>query len=550
MHSFLHATAYFSITAALFLLGILDSRNFSAPQSIARMLLPKIYDSANEETNRSEIYKNIELVISKDPLSAEEKAKQDGIDDSSAEVISTPASPSSEADTVATKNRQWYGDPDGLSAAGSIGALVISVVAIFLSQQGASAQQIREKREELRGVIAQLVSLREEHSVAYKVTDEAEKAVTGVFRNVMRSVYLEAAESIARQIPKHVGAAEYHVLGAENYYDSDYVQSRTYYELAITRSKDSSLSKQSEIWRALASTYVLDDPQMRNATKAEESFEMAVELLKDRTDHYSNYTRAYAYRDWAQGEILLSNFDRASELLKKVQEEWNKIPLVAGFDMSYELRNIANAWRVLGERAFSSESCQSESTIELGRNAFEQALTLLQSITEKYGTNNDYLIDAKALVCQEWGRNETAIGSKDEGLKLLRQAQALYLSIASNYSWKAMRLQGLSEFLPSPDLSSTSVGTTSVPPFEATAAFTSTTDWMNSISSPLNSFIPVVSATEDIELTIPTQLDTPATSIENPEAVSSIHMQDVQQSDDISDMTSGNEQGTDSVPSS
>src|ERR1700759_5414153 len=56
----------------------------------------------------------------------------------------------------------WYDKPDFLSAITSIGALFISILALVLTSRSASAQERRQKREELRNILERLVTLREE----------------------------------------------------------------------------------------------------------------------------------------------------------------------------------------------------------------------------------------------------------------------------------------------------------------------------------------------------------------------------------------------------
>jgi hypothetical protein len=101
----------------------------------------------------------------------------------------------------------WYQEPNMLSAIGSLSAVLISLVALYLSSRGQSAQQLREKREELRGVLERLVSLREEQNALSKEQDEGVKAAASVYQNTKREIYLEAAESLARQLSGHVSAA-------------------------------------------------------------------------------------------------------------------------------------------------------------------------------------------------------------------------------------------------------------------------------------------------------------------------------------------------------
>jgi flagellar biosynthesis/type III secretory pathway M-ring protein FliF/YscJ len=103
----------------------------------------------------------------------------------------------------------WYENTEIWATVGSVGALIISLVALYGTYRRQAEQRMREKREELRGAVERLITLREEQNRLNEEQDEREKATAAVYQNQKRRIYLEAAETLAREIPNDVSAAEY-----------------------------------------------------------------------------------------------------------------------------------------------------------------------------------------------------------------------------------------------------------------------------------------------------------------------------------------------------
>jgi hypothetical protein len=338
----------------------------------------------------------------------------------------------------------WNQDPNMLSAIGSLSAVLISVIALLLSYRGQAAQQLREKREELRGVLERLVSLREEQNVLNKEQDEAVRAQAGAYQNTKRIIYLEAAESLARQISRHVNASEYYVLGVENFWDSDFVEAMTYYEMAVKRSRHSSAIRQAEILRTLAALYFIQDPAVQNHDKGRRNYEKAVRVIKNRDDNYSIYTQALTYRNWAMSELGVKNLSKTDELLKHALSEWMKLPAATSVGWTADLRLIAYNWGYLGTAYFQAREDEAN-YIEKGRLAFQEALKVAEVLSSRYGIKNDYTIDTRGLIFQWWGQQECAAGSRDESHQLLIQAEHEFQSLSDNFAWKNLHLAELQQ---------------------------------------------------------------------------------------------------------
>jgi hypothetical protein len=268
------------------------------------------------------------------------------------------------------------------------GAFLISLFALWFSHRGQSAQQVREKKEELRGILERLILLQEEASALSKETDEALKAASSSFINVKRTLYLEAAESIAREIPEHITAAEYHVLGTHNELDCDYIECEKFYRLAADRSSKSSPTKRSEILRSLGWVYYGTDPSLKNNEKGREAYKKSVTVLDGRTDVYSAYLRMLGYRNWANAEIYVGDRRKALDLLKLAHNEWVKIPPANGVAWLADLRLLVYSWGHLAASFFAGRG-ESPENIEHGRETFRQARRILETFSETYGVSPD-----------------------------------------------------------------------------------------------------------------------------------------------------------------
>lgn len=137
-----------------------------------------------------------------------------------------------------TANRPWYVDFDALTAFASIGALAISLLALFQAYQSVSEQKKREKKEELRNLLEKILSLREEFDRQMsKTTDINERSISEGYLSFKLPMYLYIAESIAAEIPSHVSWIEYQILAKENFNDYDFLQAKSFHEKAVKASQ-------------------------------------------------------------------------------------------------------------------------------------------------------------------------------------------------------------------------------------------------------------------------------------------------------------------------
>jgi hypothetical protein len=334
-------------------------------------------------------------------------------------------------------------DMGKLSDLGSLFAVAISILALYLSQRGQHAQNVREKKEELRGVLERLVSLREEFNSLMKEPDEALRSSGSAFLNTKKAFYTEAAESIVRTIPNHVTASEYYVIALENQLESDFADAQTFYAEAARRANDSSPTRRSEINRALAWSY-FGNPRFRNLDKGRAAYRAAADALAGLDDPYSMYTRSLGYRSWAEAELWIENRDEAWRLLALAHDEWLKIPTANAVGWISDFRQIGYDWMHVGALFFRAEPRTTE-TIARGREAFARSSSVFQSLSQAYGVSNDYRIDALGLLLQTQAQCEHAAGFAEEARGFLADAEKEFLRLPDAFPWKALRLAELAK---------------------------------------------------------------------------------------------------------
>lgn len=332
-----------------------------------------------------------------------------------------------------------------LSDIGGVIAVLISVVALIVSRRGQVTQNLREKKEELRGVLENLITLREENNALMKEADEALKSTRSALMNIKRSFYLEAAEAIAKEIPQHVTGSEYYVIGYENGWDADLEGAQRYYEQAAQRSgSSSSPTKRSEILRSLASTYFINDPKLQNHSKGRAAFENAISTLVGRNGPYDHYARMFGYKAWAEAELGIQNRDEAWRLLSLAQVEWSNIPTWNAVGWIADYRQIGYDWMHLGG-AFFQALPRTPETIARGRAAFAESAKLFNSLSEDYGVSNDYRIDALGLLRQTQAQQECLAGFTAEGQKFLMLSEQEFSRLHDDFPAKPFRLAELAK---------------------------------------------------------------------------------------------------------
>lgn len=336
----------------------------------------------------------------------------------------------------------WYDKPDFLSAITSIGALFISILALLLTSRSSSAQEKRQKREELRNILERLVNLREEfNSRVNSIVDDAERMNYSTFSNTKRSLYLQAAEALVRELPGEISSSEYYVLGAENAFESDFLQAQQFYQKGVEAArKGTSLVSQAVAWRALAASYFNAEPFLK-PEEGRRCYQSSIDIIlsQKQRDPYSLYTVLFTYRDWANGELVAQDRAKARQRLAKAEDYLVLLPV--GYNLrSDETRLLAMAWSGLGSCFCRDQGAEGKSW-EDARTAFQRGIKLLQ------GLGDAASIDCRGLIYQNWAREELSDGSRDQGLALAHQARDSFELLDSTYPWRLARIRDLQETL-------------------------------------------------------------------------------------------------------
>lgn len=200
------------------------------------------------------------------------------------------------------KRKPWYRQTPSLP---SLLALLLSIATAFYSAYERQKQDVHGKKEELRRLITGLVDLNMEGQAktstkeAAAISQAERDMITGAL-NRKRMVYLEDADNIVRQIPKHVSSSAYDILATEMSMTAN-PQAVVYFEQAIRASKE--LFTKIVAVRNFGSFYALRSP-FHDMEKARERFKQAVALMPDPRDEGSLYTLGFTWELWGTAEAM------------------------------------------------------------------------------------------------------------------------------------------------------------------------------------------------------------------------------------------------------
>jgi tetratricopeptide (TPR) repeat protein len=182
-----------------------------------------------------------------------------------------------------------------------IGALVGAFMTGIFSWWIQKVEQNRNKREELRHIVMQLIELRDRFNNEVSALPDAGKRETAsISLNNKRQIYLEAAINITEQLPSQIASAEYTFLAFEFSADSNFKQAEKFYQKAV-RAARFPLARIVAL-RAMAVFYFAQSP-LRNFELGRKYFKEAIDLLPNPSDAYSIYTQGYSYETWGLQEL-------------------------------------------------------------------------------------------------------------------------------------------------------------------------------------------------------------------------------------------------------
>jgi hypothetical protein len=337
-----------------------------------------------------------------------------------------------------TQTQKWNEDPailsQVISALGSILAVFLSLVAVYISWTSSNAQLNREKREEFRQILEILLNLR---------TEFASVSANPSLLNSKKLIYLQAAEGIAEQIPRQISSAEYLVLAEENNFEADYKQSRLFFIKAVHASsrKGSSEVYKAQALRFLATDYFYGLP--KDFEKGRKFFKEsidAVAFLSNQGYYYPTYTQGYNYWSWALSEISIGKFEDGYSKLCKMNECFSKLP--KGFVLVPRIEDVAVTWKNLVLNLLDKFHLDERNSFFIQVvGSFEQVLEILEN------TEDDHKIELCGMIYEEWGAKELSIVYKDKGLERFRKAKQNYTRLSEKHPQRLNNNKRIEEIL-------------------------------------------------------------------------------------------------------
>ena len=177
---------------------------------------------------------------------------------------------------AAEKHKPWYRDP---ASALSLVAIIASVITFVISQRSQDVQDIRARKEQLEGLLTNLVSLEADfNSSVSPIADPLKREQMSSLFNTKRLIFLEEAEILMDQLGKNVSTSEYGVLANELSSMSSFKKAEIYYERAVGAAQDD-VSRAMAL-RSLAGFYFLPT-QLRDFDRGRQYFQAAVDAVKE-----------------------------------------------------------------------------------------------------------------------------------------------------------------------------------------------------------------------------------------------------------------------------
>jgi len=344
--------------------------------------------------------------------------------------------------------QEWV-TSDGFGNNVSLGVSVFALIVSWFGWRSSADQLAREKREELRQILENLLDLREEWiQKSRQINDELEKNRIDIAINQKKGLFLQAAETLAKQIQQFVSSTEFITLAEENIYTGDYVQARLFFQNAVTASKHSSKFEEATALRYLAGNYFQQEP--KQFEKGRECFQRAIDCTRSESDPYWIYAQIIAYGGWAQEEMNNGFLDKAKELLQVIgcsdDENLSKLDLLAKVAPGYTLEEtqrkyISGYWQQLGAKYYDSSLPQK------GLNAMQNALKMI----EKYDDSNQYSTNNRGWIYYIWGEKELKNNPVQANEHLLK-ALDHFSKLREDFPWRSGNLQQVENLLKSSSL--------------------------------------------------------------------------------------------------
>lgn len=200
---------------------------------------------------------------------------------------------------VTEPRRPWYLEPSNLW---SFLAVVVSMISFIITTNQGDQKELREKREEFRGVLDKLVSLSEEVSKRRRTGEGL--ATLGFVDDSVR-LYRSSADQLARELGDRVLHAEHMIIGEVFLKDSqESMRATRYFSLAL-RTAQNPIEKS----RALSGLALVQGfPPFRRVNEMRRYYADALAAVNGKRDDL-RFEAGQVLIDWALIEKRLQNMD-------------------------------------------------------------------------------------------------------------------------------------------------------------------------------------------------------------------------------------------------
>ncbi len=214
------------------------------------------------------------------------------------------------------KTVPWYRETRSIVA---VLAFLVSATSLLYSWRTRRAEEVHQKRQELRQIVQQLTEMRIQFIADLaRITDEQQRSDIGSVLYAKQTILLEAAEALAGDIPHEVTTSAYRTLAWENVHAERLAQAERFFQAALDAS--GSPTGRAYAYRDLG-VYWAD--YRGEVEKARAMFQQGLQQLEHEWDPAADIARADTYGTWgalesdrgdaakAQDYFRIANDDRA-----------------------------------------------------------------------------------------------------------------------------------------------------------------------------------------------------------------------------------------------
>lgn len=331
----------------------------------------------------------------------------------------------------------WYGNADNITNTISFLALLVSGVTAVYTLSSQSAQEIREKKEELRDIIVSLSDSREKfQEKSQTITDQQIQEATGISFNSRQQLYLAAAEALIVKIPKHVSWVEYWYLANEYWFAGDYKKSEVYYRRSLKKSSRTIPVYHATALRTLGGIYY-SPGVMQNISEGKKLYEKAISILKESRDPYTQYALAFTFEKWGFLEIGIDSAETGKRYIEMARQNYEKLP--NAYWLKHQALNIldnklSSALSGVAWRFFRSDPRR----LEEGRIYYLESIQLI-----KHKLDSSSIL-ALGYIYESWGYSEFLNFHDQKGREYTEAARKIYETLPVDFQQRAVALERLS----------------------------------------------------------------------------------------------------------